>query len=563
MERLETILRELREAVIACDSDGRILLYNTAAAQLFHDYETLGLGRSLFKVCARAPVEHALRMLKGRGTDKGISALQDVDTRFVCATLDGAMLLNCQISMIAAGAGHKVIFVLTFEDITRQVTETGRQGYLLDRMIRKLRAPITNLNAAADNLREYPDMAQEIKSDFEEVIIRESAELTRRFEEIVEEAAKNVNVQWPLSDVYSADLVNCVARRFAKQGGVRVTMTGVPLWLHADSFLMMLVLVHLVRFVRDTCLATEIDIETLLGDRRVYIDIVWRGEPIAEAEIDSVLSGTLTETVAGLTLGEVLARHDSEIWSQKHRRQGYALLRVPLPDSPRQWEVPKVLPPERPEFYDFAIAESGGELGEIAGRPLASLNYVVFDMETTGLSPDQGDEILSIAAVRIVNGRIISGERFERLIRPERPIPESAQPFLEITDEMVRDEPPAEVVLPQFRTFAADTVLVGHNPAIDMQFLEASGVSFKNPVLDTLLMTLIVDQKRTTYTLADISRWLGIDVTGSGTMIDDCFLTAQIFLTLLERLAHLGILTLVELLDASRQAAEEKRHQSG
>ena len=224
--------------------------------------------------------------------------------------------------------------------------------------------------------------------------------------------------------------------------------------------------------------------------------------------------------------------------------------------------------PDRPEFYDFTIAESSTKLpDEMADRQLASLNYVVFDTETTGMRPASGDEILSIAAVRIVNGRILSGERFERLIKPQRPIPESSLPFLEITQEMVQEESPVEIVLPQFKSFVADAVLVAHNPTFDMHFFrlqeERSEISFENPVLDTLLMALVIDKARTDYTLADISHKHGIQIPGSRTIMDDCFITAQVFLVLLNLLRDSGINTLGELIKASKQVAEEKRHQSG
>jgi len=60
--------------------------------------------------------------------------------------------------------------------------------------------------------------------------------------------------------------------------------------------------------------------EALLGDRRVYIDIVWKGEPIPQAAVDSMLNLSLPDTLSGMTVADVLARHDSGMWSEKHRR---------------------------------------------------------------------------------------------------------------------------------------------------------------------------------------------------------------------------------------------------
>jgi DNA polymerase-3 subunit epsilon len=565
MERLETILRELKEAVVVCDHNARILLYNSAAKRLFQNNEAMGLGQSLYEVCERAPIEHTLRMLKHRATTKDRFNLAETDARFVCATVDESILLNCRISQITSKNAQGSVFVFTFEDITSQITEMGKQGHLLETMIKNLRAPLTNLNAAAENLKNNPKMTPEIRGDFEDVIFRESAELTQRFEAVVQESRKITNTQWPLSDVHSADLIGCITRGFKEEDGVTVMMTGVPLWLHADSHSLMRVLECLVRFVQKTCNVSEIDMEALLGDRRVYIDIVWKGEPIPQAAVDSMLTVSLPDTLAGMTVADVLDRHDSEMWSQKHRREGYSLLRIPVPDSPRQWEVAAEPIPERPEFYDFSLVDRPKELGEMADRHLSSLNYVVFDTETTGLRPSEGDEILAIAAVRIVNGRILSGERFERLVKPQRPIPESSIPFLDITEDMVQQEPPIQVVLPQFKSFVNDAVLVAHNGTFDMNFFQLmedkSGVKFENPILDTLLLSIIAADDRTDHTLESIGRWLGVDVLGSHATMGDCFVTAQIFLRLLELLEAQGITTLGEVIAASGRVVEEKSKQ--
>jgi len=565
MERLETILRELKEAVVVCDPNARILLYNAEAKRLFRNYAAMELGQSLYGVCARAPIEHTLRMLKYRAEETNRRDLVETDDRFVCATVNGTMLLHCHINKIAATANQGGVFVFTFEDITRQITDMGRQGHLLDKMIKGLRAPLTNLSAAAENLKSYPGMASEIRAEFENIIFRESTELTKRFESVVQESRKTTNMQWPLSDVHSADLIGCVTRRFQKDDGFTVTMTGVPLWLHADSYSLMLVLDRLVRFVHRYCNVSEIDIEALLGDRRVYLDIVWRGLPIPQAAVDPMLEMSLPESFAGMTVADVLERHDSEMWSQKHRREGYSLLRIPVPDSPRQWEVAAEPLPERPEFYDFSSTYGMKELGKLADKQLSSLNYVVFDTEATGFHPAEGDEILSIAAVRIVKGRILSGKRFERFIKPQCPIPASSLLFLNITEEMVREEHPVEEVLPQFKSFVNDAVLVAHNGSFDMNFFQfiedKSGVRFENPILDTLLLSIIVEKDRTDYTLEKIGRWLGVEVMGSRTTMGDCFVTAQIFLRLLELLKARGFNTLGEVITASERVVEEKRQQ--
>ena len=92
---------------------------------------------------------------------------------------------------------------------------------------------------------------------------------------------------------------------------------------------------------------------------------------------------------------------------------------------------------------------------------------------------------------------------------------------------------------------------------------DESGARFENPILDTLLLAIIVDKERTDYTLENIGLWLGVDDVGNQTTMGDCFITAQIFLRLLDLLEEQGITTLGKVIEASQQVVEQKRQQLG
>ena len=211
--------------------------------------------------------------------------------------------------------------------------------------------------------------------------------------------------------------------------------------------------------------------------------------------------------------------------------------------------------PARPEFHGGRGFAQPSHADELDGRTLAELRYVVFDTETTGLRPSEGDEIISIAAVRCCRGEIEEADAFSRLVNPGRAIPRASIRFHGITDDMVAGEPTIGDVLPAFHAFVGDAVLVAHNADFDMTFLRLkeaeTGVEFANVVLDTLLISVFLDPVSQNHSLEAIAERLGVEVEGRHTALGDSIVTARVFCKLLPRLEARGITTLGQVLDAS------------
>jgi DNA polymerase-3 subunit alpha (Gram-positive type) len=144
------------------------------------------------------------------------------------------------------------------------------------------------------------------------------------------------------------------------------------------------------------------------------------------------------------------------------------------------------------------------------------MEYVVFDVETTGLSPLDGDRIIEIAAARVRNGIIV--DRYTTFVNPLRPLNPEAQKLNKITQEMVQGAPTAAEVLPKFMEFTGGTCLVAHNASFDIKFvsfeLSLSGRKLHDgmAVLDTMKMSRNFLPHLTSQRLSYIAHSLGVPV---------------------------------------------------
>lgn len=558
--RLEAILLDLSEGTVVCNLQHQILLYNQAAAALIDPPLTLGLGRSLFAALMQEPVQYALDRLRHRPH----GSASPVGDRFVCGTVDGRRLLQARLGFVLDKEHQPEGYVLALRDVSGEVTAAARRDDLLQLATEGMRAPLANLRAAAETVAQHPDLPREQQTAFQQVILTESTTLSDRFESLARGYRELGGGQWLMAEIHSRDLLASLQRRLGGEQSPQLTAIGLPAWLYCDSLSLLVLLEHLLRRIREQLGVAAFDIAVSRADRRVYLDIIWTGSPIPATVIDGWLDRSLVGGLGSLTARAVLQRHGSELWSQAGRA-GEALLRLPLPSAEPVVAPPGRTKPARPEFYDFDLLQRPLPTGALAHRPLRQITYVVLDLETTGLRPSEGDEIVELGAVRVVNGRVLTMETFERLINPNRAIPKESVEFHGITDAMVADQPPLAQVLPPFQHFAADAVLVAHNAAFDLKFLDkgaaACGLRFEQPVLDTLLLSTFIDPAEPDHSLDAIATRLGLGFTRRHSALGDALVTAAILVKQIERLEERGIIGLADLLQATSMAARIRAQQ--
>lgn len=569
--RLVAILRDLGEGVLVCSrEEHRILLYNESAARALDAPPQLGLGRPLFELMTREPVLHALERLEARaeGEEADERGGGDRVVGFVGATPDGSTLLEGRMTLIREGDGPALGYVLSFADVGRRVEQLALRERLLRTAFEGLRGPLANLRAAAETLHEHPELAPVERQRFDAVVLQESAALADRLDALSEEHGRLGGSAWPSQRLHSADLLACVARAVGERDGITLTRIGLPLWLQGDSHLMLLVLQELLRRLAGEGGPAGYDVEALLSDRRVYLDLTWDGDPVPEGQLEGWLAAPLPGLIGGGSLGDALERLAGAVLWCRRPSPGRAALRLPIAAAvppPEAESGHRPLPP-RPEFYDFELQSRANRAARQDERPLREVDFVVFDTETTGLNPSQGDEVVSLAAVRIVNGRLLSGESFERLVDPRRPIPPESTRFHGITDAQVRGKPTLAEVMPAFKAFVGDAVLVGHNVAFDLKFLrlkeKQAGVGFDNALLDTLLLSRFLDPEAEDHSLDAVAARHGIEGARRHTALGDTLLTAAILVRQIEQLEARGIASLGEAVRRSDTVTEVKRLQA-
>lgn len=173
-------------------------------------------------------------------------------------------------------------------------------------------------------------------------------------------------------------------------------------------------------------------------------------------------------------------------------------------------------------------------LGNTQGKLLNEYieDYVVFDLETTGVSP-YNDEVIEISAVKARKGKVV--EEFSQLVNPQRTIPFAASRVNNITDDMVSDAPFFDEVLRHFLEFVGEDVLVGHNiQSFDMKFIYRDCERYfhqliTNDYVDTLILAKRCFPEWRHRKLGNLADYYGISTQGAHRALADCRMNQRVF----------------------------------
>ena len=565
---LATFMGELHEGILIVNKDGSLIFYNNRAVQFLEEgfeksvsaielgrdnlHTIIGLGRSVYQLFDKQTLDFFLEEILYK-IEKDEDRLLE---QFVVMGRENRLL---NIEMVPVLTTERLFsgYVLIINDISEELEKERMLESGIREAVTKSRCALSNIISTTELIIDYPDLSEKEQNDFYYIILNNSDLLNSLIDKTQRITSRYITTIWPRVPMKLRDLKKLIVLNAYKKSGIRINAyeTDDDCFVSVDSYSITWIFIFILHLLKSP--ERSFTIENKKEERFVTIDLFWNGKPL---QVESLIKWEerfirVDDEGIPLSVRDIVSHHGAEIWSaQSEKDPGKSYLRLLLPISFESKEPekrsPTIIPMERPMFYDFDLFNQPGQTPEIDRRPLNELIYTVFDTETTGLDPRGGDEIISIGAARIVNMRLLKGEYFDRLINPKRPIPYESVKIHHITNEMVKNSPDIETVLPLFRHFSGDSVLVAHNAAFDMRMLKLyekkCGVSFINPVLDTLLLSSVVHPSQKDHSIEGIAKRLGIDVIERHSALGDAITTGQIFLKLIPLLFNKGIYTLKE-----------------
>lgn len=204
----------------------------------------------------------------------------------------------------------------------------------------------------------------------------------------------------------------------------------------------------------------------------------------------------------------------------------------------------------------YLVDDTKDIVEEAKGQKLDD-SYVVFDIETTGFSPEK-NKIIEIGAVKVVEGKIV--DRYSTFVNPQVPIPFRIEELTSIRDDMVVSAPTIDVILPDFMEFCKDCIMVAHNADFDMSFIkrncELLSIPCNPTIVDTVALARVLLPQLNRFKLDTVAKAVGVSLDHHHRAVDDAACTAEIFVKFIQMLKDRGVDDLDEVNQMAKSSVE-------
>jgi DNA polymerase III subunit epsilon len=217
----------------------------------------------------------------------------------------------------------------------------------------------------------------------------------------------------------------------------------------SDSYSLTVAFVFLIINLSEITSKIEFDLYIETTNGNILFNIIWHDSPESQIQIENIITKKIRFQPS---FGYGLKQNRSEFKIISENKQTCSQVRITAKVELQSGFIKKkrgaVIADSRPESYDFDLFRMDDDTKNIFNQDLKKISFTVFDTETTGLDPDGGDEIISIAAVRIVNNKIVYQDIFEELVDPKWDIPIESYKIHGINYEMLKGKSDIQTILP-------------------------------------------------------------------------------------------------------------------
>jgi len=289
---LAAMMAELPEAIMICNNEGRIILYNTQAKRFFNehvvshsvlnrgpgskdisvDYEEkrfLGIGRSIFDLVDRNVIQHALDEMHvhlDRKEDNVVSS-------FVLTAKGNRLLRGRTVPVLSSNRDFSG-FIIIFSDITQGLRSEARAEFLLHSFQNRIRHSTTSIKSAIGIMQEYPEMSPNRRERLIDIIQNESKALGQLIQREAEMALEQPKKEWPLAPALAADLIEAFRKKATKLLDVTLEIenTNGDGWVRVDTYSMLLILLFMLDRIVENVGVKSFFCSFSTSDRFVHFD---------------------------------------------------------------------------------------------------------------------------------------------------------------------------------------------------------------------------------------------------------------------------------------------------